>query len=391
MDNSHIDHYAVLGIPFGATPHEIKQQYNKMALKYHPDKNNGDTSIFIEIQESYEALKDVESRREYDLIWRRKKELLEREAKLREREAQLQQEREKERQRQQREREAEMQPEPEFLLQRKKEELLEREAKLRDRKAQLQQEREKERQREQREREAQLQQERQKEQCHQCEWLKRKQEMDDHLSKKVVEEFKKQVKTLKCQLAESKKEVETLKCQIVECKNEHVAWQKQFWKLHEKYEALQQKNMEMECEIRDAEIQREAKRQRKADEPECCRADITADERERRRADITAELLQICANGVRHNTDTGIEWYSVIDFMKLVCTDKDKKAVNRTWEYFRDRSKFKDEIDKLTRRQNGTPTVNISGLERMLTILDKKHIGTDFYNLVDKIKFFSGV
>ncbi len=77
--------------------------------------------------------------------------------------------------------------------------------------------------------------------------------------------------------------------------------------------------------------------------------------------------------------------------MRLVCTDKDKKAVNRTWEYFRDRSKFKDEIDKLTRRQNGTPTANISGLERMLTILDKKHIGTDFYNLVDKIKIFSGV
>jgi curved DNA-binding protein CbpA len=355
MDNSHIDHYAVLGIPFGATPHEIKQQYNKMALKYHPDKNNGDKSIFIQIQESYEALKDVESRREYDLIWRRKKELLE------------------------------------------------REAKLRDRQAQLQQECEKERQRQQREREAQLQQERQKEQCHQCEWLKRKQEMDGHLSKKVVEEFKKQVETLKCQLAESKKEVETLKCQIVECKNEHVAWQKQFknehvawqkqfWKLHEKYEALQQKNMEMHGEIPDAEIQREAKRQRKADEPDGCREDITTDKPECCREDITAKLLQICANGVRHNTDAvGIEWYSLTDFLNHVCSGKDKKAVNRTWEYFRDRSKFKDEIDKLTRRQNGTPTVNISGLERMLTILDKKHIGTDFYNLVDKIKFFSGV
>ena len=74
--------------------------------------------------------------------------------------------------------------------------------------------------------------------------------------------------------------------------------------------------------------------------------------------------------------------------MKLVCNDKDKKAVNRTWEYFRDRSKFKNEINKLLHRQNGTgtPAVTIAGLERMLTILGKKHIGTDFYSLVDKIK-----
>jgi hypothetical protein len=68
--------------------------------------------------------------------------------------------------------------------------------------------------------------------------------------------------------------------------------------------------MEMH-EIPDAEIQREAKRQRKA-----------ADESERCRADITAELLQICAIGVRHNTEDFIECYSVIDFMKKVCTDK---------------------------------------------------------------------
>jgi len=91
------------------------------------------------------------------------------------------------------------------------------------------------------------------------------------------------------------------------------------------------------------------------------------------------------------------------DFMKRVCTVKDRRAVNRTWEYFRDRSKNKDEIAKFTRkidfryestyspseaglgRQNGTPTAQLSGLERMLTILDKRLVGTDFHSLVDKV------
>jgi len=370
-----MNHYEVLEVPFGASAKDIKKQYHKLALKYHPDKDpDVDRSIFQEITESFCALKDGKFRQIYDIVYyesvRDKKTCRQRKEKeQREREAKLQLEREKERQRQQCE------------------------------------EREEERQRQQREREAQVQRECEKEQCKECECLKRKQVMDEQLSKKVVEELKKQVETLKSQLVESEKEVDTVMCELFESKNEHVAWKKQFWILNDKYEALQQKNMEMHGEIPDAEIQREAKRQRKADEPDGCREDITTDKPECCREDITAKLLQICVNGVRHNTDAaGIEWYSVIDFMNRVCSGKDKKAVNRTWDYYRDTSKFKEEIAQFTRkidfryeiayspleaglgRQKGTPAAQLSGLQRMLTILGKNKLGPVFHSLVDKIK-----
>jgi len=423
--NTDINHYAVLEVPFGASAKDIKKQYHKLALKYHPDKDpDVDRSIFQEITESFFALKDDKFRQIYDIVYyesvRDKKTCRQRKEKeQREREAKLQLEREKERQRQQceqRVREARERKEEElrelrehYARERKEEELREREAKLhleREKERQRQQceEREEERQQQQREREAQVQRECENEQCKECECLKRKQVMDEQLSKKVVEELKKQVETLKSQLVESEKEVDTVMCELFESKNEHVAWKKQFWILNDKYEALQQKNMEMHGEIPDAEIQREAKRQRKADEPDGCREDITTNKPECCREDITAKLLQICANGVRHNTDAaGIEWYAVIDFMNRVCSGKDKKAVNRTWEYFRDKSKFKEEIAKFTRkidfryestyspwedglgRQNGTPAAQLSGLERMLTILVKDKVDPVFHNLVDMI------
>ena len=390
--NTDINHYAVLEVPFGASAKDIKKQYHKLALKYHPDKDpDVDRSIFQEITESFCALKDDKFRQIYDVVYyesvrdkktyRQRKE--EEQSQQREREAL---EREEEEQRQQREHRASLHLELEKVREQQREE------------------REKERQRQEREREAQVQRECEKEQCKECECLKRKQVMDEQLSKKVVEEFKKQVETLKSQLVESEKEVDTVMCELFESKNEHVAWKKQFWILNDKYETLQQKNMEMHGEIPDAEIRREAKRQRKADEPDGCREDITTDKPECCREDITAKLLQICANGVRHNTDAaGIEWYAVIDFMNRVCSGKDKKAVNRTWEYFRDKSKFKEEIAKFTRkidfryestyspwedglgRQNGTPAAQLSGLERMLTILVKDKVDPVFHNLVDMI------
>ena len=65
--NNCIDHYAVLEVHFGASANDIKKQYRKLVLKYHPDKNaDVDRSIFHGIQESYEALTDDDWRNVYD-------------------------------------------------------------------------------------------------------------------------------------------------------------------------------------------------------------------------------------------------------------------------------------------------------------------------------------
>lgn len=63
------DYYSVLGVARNATQDEIKKQYRKLAVKYHPDKNQGDKKAeekFKEISEAYQVIGNEDSRKKYD-------------------------------------------------------------------------------------------------------------------------------------------------------------------------------------------------------------------------------------------------------------------------------------------------------------------------------------
>lgn len=63
------DYYEILSIGRTADTSEIKSAYRKMALKYHPDKNQGKAGaeeMFKEASEAYEVLSDANKRARYD-------------------------------------------------------------------------------------------------------------------------------------------------------------------------------------------------------------------------------------------------------------------------------------------------------------------------------------
>jgi molecular chaperone DnaJ len=63
------DYYEILGIERNADADAIKKAYRKLALQYHPDRNNGSAQAeesFKEITQAYEVLKDPDKRAAYD-------------------------------------------------------------------------------------------------------------------------------------------------------------------------------------------------------------------------------------------------------------------------------------------------------------------------------------
>ena len=63
------DYYERLGVGRDATTDDVKKAYRKLALKYHPDRNEGSKEAeakFREVTEAYEVLRDSEKRSTYD-------------------------------------------------------------------------------------------------------------------------------------------------------------------------------------------------------------------------------------------------------------------------------------------------------------------------------------
>ncbi|KAJ0533391.1 putative DnaJ domain, Chaperone J-domain superfamily [Helianthus annuus] len=63
------DYYRILEVDYEATEEQIRSNFIRLALKWHPDKKKGEdgaTSKFQEINEAYQVLSDPIRKEEYD-------------------------------------------------------------------------------------------------------------------------------------------------------------------------------------------------------------------------------------------------------------------------------------------------------------------------------------
>lgn len=72
------NYYEVLNINTNASKEEIKKAFRVLAVKYHPDKNDGDENLtkkFLDVKEAYDTLIDSSKRLEYDINYKKRKDI----------------------------------------------------------------------------------------------------------------------------------------------------------------------------------------------------------------------------------------------------------------------------------------------------------------------------